>query len=207
LSGNVDEGLGLIRSVVRKHPDDFTVRQRLIEACVRGGRLDQAVQEFSELTRVTPNFPQVHFDALARAGSFLPIELRHAFERATVASPTDAIAWYGLGLLHQLTNDQDEAANAFKQGIAADQHHALLHYNLGVALMDDPNQAELFLRDAIKYNSKMAEPHYALGTLYLDRDQKRAAAHFLTFIQLAPPHLQTFTTNARATLEVIGGQP
>jgi tetratricopeptide (TPR) repeat protein len=205
MNQNVDEGLALLRSAAEKKPDDFGIRQRLIEACFQARRPDEAVHEFAALVKATPDYPQAHFDALKRASMIVPVgDLRSAFERATKAAPADWVAWYGLGFVRQLVDDQDGAADAFKAGIKVAPRRGLLQYNLGVALMDKPLQAEIWLRGAIQYSPKMAEPHYALGILYMTRDRHRAADHFREYIRLAPPHEQQVTHSARMSLQMLG---
>src|SRR5215216_7540434 len=127
MSQNIDEGLALLRSAAEKKPDDFTIRQRLVETCARAGRPDEAVREFAALVKATPDYSQIHFDALGRAITVAPVTgLCSAFERATKVAPGDGMAWYGLGLARQVTNDQDGAAEAFKAGIMVALHHAYL---------------------------------------------------------------------------------
>lgn len=70
--------------------------------------------------------------------------------------------------------------------------------------MDNPFQAEIWLEGATQCSPRMAEPHYALGTLYMTRDHQRAAHHFREFIRLAPPHLQSVAHNARMSLQMMG---
>lgn len=205
MTPNVDEALALLRGAAARKPEDFTIRQRLVEACARAGRYDEAAREFAALVKATPDFPQVHFDALARAGQVADGgDLCRAFERATQAAPNDVLAWYGLGLTRQSHNDQDGAADAFKAGLKVAQHNGLLQYNLGVILMDRPAMAEVWLGGAVRCAPKMAEPHYALGTIFMTRDRERAVHHFREFIRLAPTHLAGYADRARRSLEMLG---
>jgi tetratricopeptide (TPR) repeat protein len=207
MSKNVEEALALLRNAAADRPEDFSIRQRLVEACLRAGQSDEAVREFRALVTSTPEYSQVHFETLGRAsrGGYEDA-LCTAFERATKSDPEDPLTWYGLGLSRQLRNDQDGATDAFKAGIQKGPYRfwALLEYNLGVAVMDYPMQAEMWLVDAAQHSPNMAEPHYALGTLYMTREPMKAAYHFREFIRLAPPHLQSVADNARFSLKLLG---
>ena len=204
MTPNVAEGIALLRSAATKKPDDFTIRQRLLEACARAGQFDDVVREFADLVRAFPLYPQVHFEALGRAATVSsPQSFCTAFEQAALATPNDHVAWYGLGLSRQLVHDQVGATEAFKAGLRANQHAVLLQYNLGVALLGQPFQAVMWLEGVTRFSPQMAEPYYALGSIYMDQDASRAITLFHDFIRLAPPHLEAYVRQAKLHLQLL----
>ena len=66
MNERVSEALALLRGAAEKCPDDISIRQKLFDACVRAGLFDEAVQAFTALVRTQPEWPQFHFDTLAR---------------------------------------------------------------------------------------------------------------------------------------------
>jgi hypothetical protein len=60
-----------------------------------------------------------------------------------------------------------------------DASSALLAYNFAIALLDHERQAaaEMWFHSAVQSDPLMAEPHFALGTIYMFRDPARACPH------------------------------
>ena len=200
----VIEALGLLRRAAEKRPDDLSIKEKLLGAYLRAGLFDEAVEEFFSLVHRKPDWPQVHFETLGRQAGRTSTELHAAFERAAADQPNNALAWYGLGFMQQLMGDQRAADAAFRRGISANPSFAPLHYNLGVALMDYPDQAARHLHQATTLSSAMAEPHYALATIYMTQDRVKAVYHYERFIRLAPPYLQGYIEQAQASLQLLG---
>jgi Flp pilus assembly protein TadD len=204
MNERVSEALELLRGAAKKRPDDISLRQKLFDACIRVGLFDEAVQVFTELVQIQPEWSQFHFDTVARSSGGSVGELRTTFERAAVKQPHDALIWYGLGFIWQLLGDQEAAGKAFRRGIAAAPKFAALHYNLGVTLMDDAEQAAEHLQRAVACSPTIAEPHLSLGTIYMTQDRVKAAHHFREFIRLAPAYLQGYTGQAQLSLQLLG---
>jgi tetratricopeptide (TPR) repeat protein len=204
MKDGTNEAITLLRRAAEKRPDDLSIKEKLFGAYITAGLFDDAVQEFFNLVRSRPDWPQVHFENIGRYSSGAVGRVHSAFERAATAQPSNALAWYGLGFMQQILGNQKAAGEAFRQGISANSAFAPLHYNLGVALMDDADQAAQHLQNAIACSPTMAEPHYALATIYMTRNRKKAIYHFREFMRLAPPHLQGFIEEARFSLQLLG---
>jgi Flp pilus assembly protein TadD len=204
MNERVSEALALLRGAAERRPDDISLRQKLFDACVRAGLFDEAVQAFTELVQIQPDWPQFHFDAVARSSGGSVGEFRTAFERAAAKRPHDALIWYGLGFIWQLLGNQEAAGKAFRRGIAEAPKFAALHYNLGITLMDDAGQAAAHLQRAVACSPTIAEPHFPLGTIYMTQDRVKATHHFREFIRLAPDYLEGYTGQARLSLQRLG---
>jgi len=204
MNERISEAMALLRGAAEKRPNDIGIRQKLFDACIRAGLFDEAVQAFTALVRTQPEWPQFHFDTLARGVGDALAKVRAAFELAAAEQPGDALVWYGLGFVWQLLANQEAAGSAFRRGIAAAPEFAALHYNMGVVLMDDAEQAAEHLHRAVACSPTMAEPHFPLGTIYMTRNRVKAAHHLREFIRLAPRYLQGYVGQARLSLQLLG---
>ena len=204
MNEQVSEALTQLRGVIKKCPDDISLRKKLFYSTVQAGLFDEAVKAFTELVQTQPEWSQLHYDTIEHIPSSSRGELWVAFEQAALEQPDDALVWYGLGFFWQLVGGQEEAANAFRRGIAVAPKFAALHYNLGVTLMNDAKKAAEHFQRALACSPTIAEPHFALGTIYMTHDRIKAAHHFREFIRLAPAYSQEYINEARSILQLLG---
>lgn len=204
MNEDTTEALALLRRAAAKRPDDVGIMQKLFAACIQTGLFDDATQAFFDLVTSRPDWPQVHFETLGRHAGRMLAQMLDAFERAATGQPSNSLGWYGIGLVQQLLQNQQAAADAFRKGLTAMPRFAALHYNLGVALMDDVAEATEELYQASACSGTMAEPHYALATNYMMTDSDKAIYHYREFVRLAPPHLRAYVDQAQMSLHLLG---
>ncbi len=89
--------------------------------------------------------------------------------KAAQLDPTSARAWDSLGLAFDMQGRMDQALAAFQRAVNLNRQQAHPSpwppHNLGFLLlrMDQPKDAEMALRESLRYDSKLAQTHYHLG--------------------------------------------
>jgi tetratricopeptide (TPR) repeat protein len=97
------------------------------------------------------------------------VEAVGKLERASELDPQSPRVWDSLGLAFDMQGHMEQALEAFQK--AASLNRALAHpspwppHDLGFLLlrMDQPKEAEVCLREALRYDPHFAQAHYHLG--------------------------------------------
>ena len=90
-------------------------------------------------------------------------------EKATKLDPKSARAWDSLGLTFDMQGRIDQALAAFEKAVSLNREQSHPSpwppHNLGFLLlrMDQPKEAEMALRESLRYNPKLTQTHYHLG--------------------------------------------
>lgn len=113
-------------------------------------------------------------------------------KQATTIDPTNAAAFYNLGVIYKDERKWTDAADAFASAAKLDGDNPALHYELGNALYEqslppDPNKPELQgnpakaveaqaeFNTALKLDPKLYKAHYRLGVALQAQDKLREA--------------------------------
>jgi tetratricopeptide (TPR) repeat protein len=112
-----------------------------------------------------------------------------AYRRAVALEPQDAVAWDRLGRLALAAGDWGAAKNAFTAARDRAPRDAGHSYRLGLALwrLGERDNAEGLWQVAATLSPGYAPAHLALGKLYRDRGESRAAAVALVAAVRADP--------------------
>jgi tetratricopeptide (TPR) repeat protein len=104
------------------------------------------------------------------------------FQKAVTLSPKMARAYDNLGLCYYYLNENSQAIDNYKKAIELDrtqEHRSPWPYlDLAVTLqfVDQTEEAEANLREALRIDPKLAQAHYRLGSVLEDRGRLDAAA-------------------------------
>lgn len=106
-------------------------------------------------------------------------------QRQRLLEVPSAATWNDLGALLVLTDDRDQAAEAFEQALELEPENAAALYNLGVlSLESDPGRSHKLLRSALRQNED-GWTHYRLGQAYeLIHRERRAIRHYARAFEL-----------------------
>lgn len=105
------------------------------------------------------------------------------------ASPQDPGLWNDLGNLLWTNHEEDAAAKAYKQALAADPSSAAAHYNLGLLLAGEGQikEALAHFQAVLKTEPKSAWAHFQVGAIYQRRGQRdKAVAEYAEAFRLNP---------------------
>jgi Tfp pilus assembly protein PilF/mono/diheme cytochrome c family protein len=129
-----DEILGY-QARVRREPTDHVSRTGLAARYLEVGETEAAMRELRESIRLSPAFPDAHFNlagALHTQGAIK--EAIAAYRRATELDPDYAEAHNNLGVLLEMVGDRAAAAEHYRRAAQIQPHQAGAHFNLGNAL-------------------------------------------------------------------------
>jgi len=99
------------------------------------------------------------------------------FEKATKLDPQSARAWDSLGLAFDMQGQTQQAHDAFQRAVALNRNQEHRSpwppHDLGYLLlrMDDVKDAEVALRESLRYDPNFAQAHYHLGRA-LEKEQR-----------------------------------
>lgn len=102
------------------------------------------------------------------------------FEKMTIVYSDNLQVWHHLAWFYMQTGNSKAAISCLKQALEIDTNHEAIIVNLAALLVQDNNyaEAEKYLLRALEINNKNAEAYYALGKLYYDRGDKKAACAY-----------------------------
>jgi tetratricopeptide (TPR) repeat protein len=103
------------------------------------------------------------------------------YRTAIALAPSQPRTYYQLALTLRAMQDEAGEMQALEQTLAADDHYAPAHYELGRILMDEHRLAEAarHLEAAIEYNPKAEEAYYLLVRAYAGLGEKDKSAEMV----------------------------
>ena len=132
-------------------------------------------------------------------------------KQATVIDPTNAAAFYNLGVIYKDERKWPEAADAFTSAARLDADNPALHYELGNALYEQSlppepvahpeklgnpakvGEATAEFDKAIKLDPKLYKAHYRMGVALQSQDKLREAdAEYRKAIESNPRFVQPY---------------
>jgi len=187
----------LIRRSVELQPESWAARYRLGAALQSEHRLAEAIVEFEEALRLYPDYAPAHANVginLVTLGR--PDDAAAAFERALAGDLEDddrATVQLHLGNVRVTQQRFEDAARAFRAGVALSADPAELEYNLGVVLrqLGDMAGSSGTLRSSVAHEPDVAKSRYALGSVLLESgDAVGAEEQLRRAVALDPGHAQ-----------------
>jgi tetratricopeptide (TPR) repeat protein len=116
---------------------------------------------------------------------------------ATTIDPSNAAAYYNMGIIYKDEHKWTDAADAFNSSLRLDPENPALHYELGNALFEQAKvtEAQAEFEKALKIDPKLYKAHYRLGvTLQVQDKLREADAEFRKAIEanprFVPPYLK-----------------
>ncbi len=185
----------LIHRNVALQPGSWAAHYRLGAALQREHRLAEAIAEFEEALRLYPDYAPAHANIginLATLGR--SDDAAAAFERALAGDLEDddrATVQLHLGNVRVTQRRFDDAARAFRAGVALSADPAELEYSLGVVLrqLGDAAGSREALGSSVAHQPDVAKSRYALGSVLLEGGDAVGAEEQLSrAVSLDPDH-------------------
>jgi len=192
-----------VRTVISSDPGDVTARNLLGLSLQRAGRMDEALVQFEQATRLAPGLAEAHYNTgltLAELGR--PGDAAAAYERSLALFPQDARALHNLANTLRQLRRYDEALVRVRAAIAIDPETPELRLNLADTLLakGDATAAVAAYLDAIGRRPEWGEAWNNLGLALRRTGRINEARHaFETALRLLPD-----SPIVRANLAAIG---
>ena len=177
-------------TVLRRTPDDVGLHDDLALLYLEVGRIDDAISQFSESTRLVPGKAAAHFNlgtALIASGRMNEATVR--FRKALELDPNYTPALNNLGSLLAASGQLEEAAACYRRVLDIAPRSAPALNNLGSVLMrlDRAEEALTYLRRALEINPNYPDAEYNVAhALVLQRHPDDALAHYRKALTLQP---------------------
>jgi len=163
----------------------------------KDGRTDEAIDHYQKAIGLAPDFYMARNNlGSAYLGKSQFAAARDQFEQVTKINPTDAAAYFNMGVLLLLTKKYEDAAPWLDQGLSRQPNSGLGHYLKGVLCteMGQSSKGEQELRAALQLDPKLPKAHLALVNLFLEQGRQAEAAdelrHFLKDFPDGPDSLK-----------------
>jgi tetratricopeptide (TPR) repeat protein/mono/diheme cytochrome c family protein len=177
-------------TVLRRTPDDVGLHDDLALLYLEVGRIDDAILQFSESTRLVPGKAAAHFNlgtALIAAGRMNEATVH--FRKALELDPNYTPALNNLGSLLAADGQLEEAAAHYRRVLEIAPRSAQALNNLGSVLvrLDRVAEALTYLRRALEINPNYPDAEYNVAhALVLQRHPDDALAHYRKALALQP---------------------
>jgi tetratricopeptide (TPR) repeat protein/mono/diheme cytochrome c family protein len=177
-------------TVLRRTPDDVGLHDDLALLYLEVGRIDDAILQFSESTRLVPGKAAAHFNlgtALIAAGRMNEATVH--FHKALELDPNYTPALNNLGSLLAADGQLEEAAAHYRRVLEIAPRSAQALNNLGSVLvrLDRVAEALTYLRRALEINPNYPDAEYNVAhALVLQRHPDDALAHYRKALTLQP---------------------
>jgi tetratricopeptide (TPR) repeat protein len=215
----VDRGIALLRNAARSRPDDPKICIDLMAAWCRKDQPQEAVSEFVAFVKHCSEATQLHHDVLLELsrGQGLANSLFQGFQQAAqqARSADTFLIHYAFGLLYATLGMHDQAIPAYEESIRLNPNYGPAYHNLGLSchysgrLLDDSERQRRTTkaldacRTAIRKSATLAEAHYFLGVIEMNRDPAMALSHLVEFVRLAKPYLANHIPGAEVTIQLL----
>jgi Tfp pilus assembly protein PilF/mono/diheme cytochrome c family protein len=177
-------------TVLRRTPDDVGLHDDLALLYLEVDRIDDAISQFSESTRLVPGKAAAHFNlgtALIAAGRMNEAMVR--FRKALELDPNYTPALNNLGSLLAASGQLEDAAAYYRRVLEIAPRSAQALNNLGSVLvrLDRVAEALIYLRRALEINPNYPDAEYNVAhALVLQRHPDDALAHYRKALALQP---------------------
>src|SRR5262249_14749463 len=177
-------------TVLRRTPDDVSLHDDLALLYLEVGRVDDAISQFSDSTRLVPGKAAAHFNlgtALIAAGRMSEATAR--FRKALEIDPNYTPALNNMGSLLAASGQLEEAAACYRRVLEIAPSSAQALNNLGSVLvrLDRVGEALTYLRRALEINSNYPDAEYNMArALALQQHPSDALAHYRKALTLQP---------------------
>ena len=148
--GTWRNSITLFRHATDVTENNYVAYEKLGEALAAQGKIDSAVDHYSQALRIRPDFESTYISmgvALRDHGNY-DAAIRH-FKQALRINPNNAIARNNLGVVYARKGDDEKAIFQFLEAARIDPDYAGAYYNLGKI---SANQGKIY--DALRYYEK-----------------------------------------------------
>jgi tetratricopeptide (TPR) repeat protein len=172
------------------------------------GKYDEAIKTYERGLALEPN-AQVLYYEIAYA-NYAKGDHKEAIKQAKKAlkleGKNSANAYILLGNTQDLMGKPKKAIKTFKKAIKKHPENHLLQYNLGLTSfnLNELDQAEKALIEAISINSAHASSHYLLGFTKMNQGKNVQALLAFTFFLLLEPNSQRSENALKSTENLLG---
>ena len=146
--------------------NNYAAYEKLGEALAAQGKMDSAIQHYSEALRIRPDFESTYLSmgvALREQGNY-DAAIRH-FREALRINPNNAIAHNNLGVVLARKGNAKEAVSQFFEAIRINSDYAGAYYNLGKIFANQGKieDATLYYRKTLHIDPNMTQALYNLS--------------------------------------------
>lgn len=184
---------------MQANPGDVVLRVRLAEALAAAGRYSEATRELEAAIQIDPEHTGAHLMMGIVAMTQRQFSAAEPYFNEVIrlttniqfqdASERRELAFFYLGEIALSQSRYDDAAGYFIEALRIRRDSSVTYLNLGLALkgMDEIPGAIENLENALVFDPTYAQAHYALGQIYLAKDDKvNAATHLALAARYAP---------------------
>jgi tetratricopeptide (TPR) repeat protein len=166
--GRVEEGMAMLRDLLRLAPDYSKAHYHLAFGFVRLNRLPEAAAEYAQAVALAPDDHKARLNyagVLAMLGRY--IEARHEIEASLRISPNQPFAYFQLGRVDEAEGRLADAAEHYRAGLELAPGDAAGHSRLGgvLARLGRTAEARTHLVEALRLEPSLAEARAALASL------------------------------------------
>jgi tetratricopeptide (TPR) repeat protein len=184
--------------------DSAEIRAMLADACLRGRKLDLAIQEYGGLAGANPSSSFFHLklgDAYLQKGN--TPEALAQFQIAKKLAPKDAMASSMLALSLQQAGRAQEAIRAYREALALDSENPVLMNNLAYLISEsggDLNDALQLAQGASRRHPGDTDLSDTVGWIFLKKNMTDDALHVLSDIVRKNPAKPVYRYHLAAAL-------
>ncbi|MFN3197611.1 MAG: tetratricopeptide repeat protein [Bradymonadia bacterium] len=161
------------------------------------GKITQASAAYNTVAESLSRQPEINrklYDAFYRRGQMRMMRSLYSrasedFKKVLDYDATRAEVWIAYGDSFSLRGRSDLALKHYQQAITLSPENGDAHLKAAQSLLrqDKVNEAVPFLRNAVKFNDTLAEPHYSLCVIYRDKRKNALAAQECeAYLKVAP---------------------
>ena len=194
--GEQRKAIEAFKKAIRQYPKEQSNYLDLITVLSSDRYLDAALELAKQTVAVFPTSSQAYkMQGLVELMLLMPKNAAASYSRATQLNPDDPVADLGVALAETASGRVVEAQSAFKNGLkrfSGDPDHYVQYARFLLKVSDPGDKATeahavQLLRNAVKLNSVLPEPHFLLGKLALrDDNLKEALKELRMAAQLEP---------------------
>jgi Tfp pilus assembly protein PilF len=205
--GETPGAIGQLKKAVDLDPGAAESRLYLGDALERSGSVQEAIEQYRAAAAVDPKSPDPHerigvlYASNGRCDEAVP-----AFERAVAVAPRVSRLRIALGDCKARLGKNEEAARIFREVLKADPAQAQVLYPLARAVHESESaRAALpWYERAAREDPRNPMPHYYLGYMYKERNQRqKAVVEFRKYLALKPDADEK--RDIEAEIEDLGG--
>lgn len=185
----------LFKHTLKVTANNYIAHNNLAIAMVEQGKLEEAIDHYSEALRIKPRYAKAHYNlgiALMRQGN-VQEAIAHYSEALRIKSDY-AAAHNNLGKALAAQGNLNEAIAHYFKALRIEPDNATAHGNLGVALAEEgkPKEAIRHFSEALRITPGDAKAHKNLGAALAGQGRlEEAIRHYATALRIAPGDADT----------------